>query len=266
MRRRGVSDNDMPSFSSGARWDASGIPDAALAALLAGAAPSPDESAPLQNVADVLAALRVAPLSDEVAGKAAALAQFRQQVDMSSQPNRSRRRRPTLLSSLLRAKAATAAAVTLVGMGGVATAAFADALPSSAQQLAHDTIGAPSPHAHSSAHASNNKKSDHGGTPVGPSASGSAAFGLCTAYAHAKQDGTAAQKAVAFRNLENAAGGAANVASFCASVPHPGASATPHSGPPTSHPTGRPTTHPTGKPTTHPTGPPTTHPTGPPGS
>ena len=261
MSGRGVSDSDMPNFSWLARRDASGIQDADLSALLAGRTPQPDTSAPLQHVADVLAALRAAPASGEAAGRGAALAQFRAQVGVSSQSIRSRRRRPTLLSSLLSAKAAAAAAVAVVGLGGVATAAFANALPSAAQQFAHDTIGAPSPHASNSAQA-NNTNAGHSGTPVGPNATGSAAFGLCTAYAHATQHGTAAQKAVAFRNLEKAAGGAANVASFCASVPHPGASATPGGGAPTSHPTGESTSHPSGPPSTHPTGEPTSHPSG----
>lgn len=140
-----------------------------------------------------------------------------------------------MLSSQLSAKAAAAAAVAVVGLGGAATAAYAGGLPSTAQQFPHDAIGAPSPHA-SSARARNNTNASRSATPVGPSASGPAAFGLCTAYAHATQHGTAARKAVAFRNLEKAAGGAANVTSFCASVAHPGASRTPRSGAPASHP------------------------------
>jgi hypothetical protein len=260
---RGVSNNDMPNFSLRARRDASEIPDGSLAALLAGGTPPPEASAPLQHVADVLAALRAAPANNEAAGKAAALAQFRQRVGVSSQPIRSRRRRPTLLSSLLSAKAAAAAAIAVVGVGGVATAAFAGALPSPAQQFAHDTIGAPSPHSSSSAQA-RDSNAGHSGTPVGPSASGPAAFGLCMAYARAKEHGTAAQKAVAFRNLEKAAGGAASVASFCASVAHPSAPATPPGGGHTSHPAGKPTSHPTVDPTSRPTGEPSPHPTGPP--
>src|SRR5215472_6539020 len=250
MSGPGVSDSDMPNFSWLARRDASGIQDADLSALLAGRTPQPDTSAPLQHVADVLAALRAAPASGEAVGRGAALAQFRAQVGVSSQSIRSRRRRPTLLSSLLSAKAAAAAAVAAVSLGGVATAAFANALPPAAQQFAHDTIGAPSPHASHSA----NTNTGHSGTPVGPNASGPAAFGLCTAFANATQHGTAAQKAVAFRNLEKAAGGAANVASFCASVAHPGA--TPQTGAPTTHPAGEPTSHPRGPPSPHPTGPP----------
>src|SRR5215472_16261279 len=253
MTGRRVSGGDMPNFSRRTGQDASGIPDPAFAALLAAGTPLADPSPPMQHVADALAALRAAPASDETAGKIAALAQFRQRVGVSSHPIRSRRRRPTLLSPLLSAKAAAVAAVAVVGLGGVATAAFANALPSAAQKLAHDTIGAPSPHASNSAQA-NNTNAGHSGTPVGPNATGSAAFGLCTAYAHATDHGTAAQKAVAFRNLEKAAGGAANVASFCASVAHPGASATPGGGAPTSHPTGESTSHPSGPPSTHPSG------------
>jgi hypothetical protein len=260
MTGRRVSDGDMPNFSRRTGQDTSGIPDAALAALLAAGTPPADPSLPVQHVADALAALRAEPASDEAAGKAAALAQFRQRVGVSSQPIRPLRRRPTLLSSLLSAKAAAAAAVAAVSLGGVATAAFANALPSAAQQFAHDTIGAPSPH--SSHSANNNTNAGHSGTPVGPNASGPAAFGLCTAYANATQHGTAAQKSVAFRNLEKAAGGAANVASFCASVAHPGA--TPQTGAPTSHPTGAPNPLPTGGANSHPTGPPSPHPTGPP--
>jgi hypothetical protein len=262
MTGRRVSDGDMPNFSRRTGQDTSGIPDAALAALLAAGTPPADPSLPVQHVADALAALRAEPASDEAAGKAAALAQFRQRVGVSSQPIRPLRRRPTLLSSLLSAKAAAAAAVAAVSLGGVATAAFANALPSAAQQFAHDTIGAPSPH--SSHSANNNTNAGHSGTPVGPNASGPAAFGLCTAYASATQHGTAAQKSVAFRNLEKAAGGAANVASFCSSVAHPGASATPQTGAPASHPTGAPTSLPTGESTSHPSGPPSPHPTGPP--
>jgi hypothetical protein len=257
MTGRRVSDGDMPNFSRRTGQDTSGIPDAAFAALLAAGTPPPDLSLPVQHVADALAALRAAPTGDESAGKAAALAHFRQRVGVSSHPIRPPRRRPTLLSSLLSAKAAAAAAVAVVGLGGVTTAAFANALPTAAQQFAHDTIGAPSPHTSHSPNAHSNANGGHSGTPVGPNASGAAAFGLCTAFANATQHGTAAQKAVAFSNLEKAAGGAANVASFCASIAHPGTSATPQTGAPASHPTGAPTSHPTGAPTSHPTGPPT---------
>jgi hypothetical protein len=160
-----------------------------------------------------------------------------------------------LLTSLLSAKAAAAAAAAAVTIGGLATAAYAGALPGAAQQVAHDTIGAPSPRASSG-------PSTHP-TPVGPNATGPAAFGLCTAYEHAKAHGTASQKAVAFRNLAAAAGGAANVDAYCATVPHPGTSP---SGAHSSHPSGPPSAHRSGPPSLHPSGPPSSHPSGPPSS
>jgi hypothetical protein len=252
----------MPNFPWSGRRDVSGIEDTALAALLAGMELPADAAAGLRLVADVLAALRAGPAGDELAGAAAALAEFRHRVGVSGQQPRSRRRRPTMLTSLLRAKAAAVAAIAAITLGGAATAAFAGALPNSLQQFAHHTIGAPAPHSTASR------------TPVGPNAAGEAAFGLCNAYKHATTHGDAAEKAVAFRNLVKAAGGAEKVAAFCAAVPHPGHSASPSlhptGAPSPHHPTGRPTSHPsphhpTGRPTSHPsphhpTGQPTSHP------
>ena len=179
---------------------------------------------------------------------------------------------PRLLTLLLTAKAAAAAAAAAVALGGVAAAAYTSTLPAPAQQFAHSVIGAPPP-----------QPSHRPGTPqatpartdaVGPDATGPAGFGLCTAYAHAKAHGTASQKAVAFRNLAAAAGGAAKIAAYCAAVPHPGSSQSSQSASAPTHPVGRPSSHPTGKPssrpTPHPTGrpssAPTSHPTGRPSS
>ena len=161
-------------------------------------------------------------------------------------------------TSLLSAKAAAVAAIAVIGIGSVATAAYAGKLPASAQQFAHDAIGAPSAH--------HGRAADQPGTPVGPNAAGHAAYGLCTAYAHASAHGNATQKSVAFRNLVKAAGGADKVAAYCNAVPHPGTSQSRSShrvGKPTSRPThlgGKPSSlpsHPTGKPSSHPS-----HPTG----
>jgi hypothetical protein len=173
-----------------------------------------------------------------------------------------------LLASLLSARAAAVAAVAALSLGGFATAAFAGALPAPAQQFAHHTFGAPAADGgqltgtHPSATATPAAPNS-----AGPNATGPAAFGLCTAWAHAKAHGTSSQQAVAFRNLAAAAGGASNVAAYCAAVPHPGPSSS-HpahpAGPPASHPTGPPASHPTGKPSSHPTphatGQPTSHP------
>jgi hypothetical protein len=250
----------MPNFPWLSSQDVPEMGDASLAALLAGAEPAEGLPPDLQPVADALAALTARPASDELAGEAAALAEFANRVGVSVPVSRSRHRRHPLLASLLSARAAAVAAVAALSLGGFATAAFAGALPAPAQQFAHHTFGAPAADdgrltgTHPSATA----------TPAGPDATGPAAFGLCTAWAHAKAHGTSSQQAVAFRNLAAAAGGASNVAAYCAAVPHPGPSSshTSHpTGPPTSHPTGPPTSHPTGPPTSHPTGPPTSHPT-----
>jgi hypothetical protein len=232
--------------------DAPEMGDASLAALLAEAEPPAGSAPRLQPVADLLAALTAGPAGDELAGEAAALAEFYHRVGVPVPVHRSRHRRHRLLTSLLSARAAAAAAVAALSLGGFATAAFAGALPAPAQQFAHHTFGAPAAGGgqptgtHPAATA----------TPAGPDPTGPAAFGLCTAWAHAKAHGTPSQQAVAFRNLAAAAGGAGNVAAYCATVPHPG----PSSSHP-AHPAGPPATHPTGPPTTHPTGPPASHPT-----
>ena len=253
--------------------DAPDMGDASLAALLAGS--EPDQGLPpgLQPLADALASLTARPAGDELAGEAAALAEFHHRVGVPVPVHRSRHRRHPVLTSLLSARAAAAAAVAALGLGGFATAAFAGALPAPAQQFAHHTIGAP-------AAGGGQPTGTHPAaatTPAGPDATGAAAFGLCTAWAHAKAHGTSSQQAVAFRNLAAAAGGASNVTAYCAAVPHPGPSSSHSShpaGPPASHPTGPPASHPTSHPagppashpTSHPTGPPTSHPTGPPTS
>ena len=238
MTDRGVSDYDMPNRTWPPSADVSGIPDAALSGLLAGDTPGADAPASLHRVADALAALRAEPAADEKAGQAAALAEFRSRVGLSPQPFRTRRTRPAVLMPLLRTRAGAAGTAAVIGFGGILAAAYADALPAAAQMVAHNTIGAPRP----AADHQDNPGAGHRGTPVGPDATGHPRFGLCTAYLHGKEHGNAAVKSVAFRNLEKAAGGAANVRSYCAGVLHPGASQD-HGEPPASqkpHPTGRP--------------------------
>jgi hypothetical protein len=232
--------------------DAPEIEDASLAALLAGAEPAEGLAPGLQPLADALAALMAGPAGDELAGETAALAEFEDRVGVPVPVSRSRHRRHPLPIPLLSARAAAATAVAALSLGGFATAAFAGALPAPAQQFAHHTFGAP-------AAGGGQPTGTHPGaaaTPAGPDATGPAAFGLCTAWAHAKAHGTTSQQAVAFRNLAAAAGGASNVATYCAAVPHPGPSSA-HS----SHPAGPPSSHPTGPPSSHPTGPPASHPT-----
>jgi hypothetical protein len=236
----------MPNFPWLSSQDAPETGDASLAALLAGEEPAEALAPGLRPLADGLAALTAGPASDELAGEAAALAEFYHRVGVPVPVSRSRHRRHPLLSPLLSARAAAVAAVAALSLGGFATAAFAGALPAPAQQFAHHTFGAP---AANDGQATGTHPSLTA-TPAGPDATGPAAFGLCTAWAHAKAHGTGSEQAVAFRNLAAAAGGAGNVAAYCAAAPHPG--------PPSSH-----TAHPTGPPASHPTEPPASHPTGP---
>jgi hypothetical protein len=204
MKGYGVSDDDMPSFPWSARRDAS--EDASMEALLAGPEAPDDLSAGLQPAADVLAGLRARPSGDELAGEAMAMAEFRSLVGVSDPSRRTRRRRPALLTSLMSAKAAVAAAAVAIALGGVATAAYAGALPAPAQQIAHDWIGAPA------------QKNGHHWPTATPAQR--AAWALCAAYAHAKADGTAAQQATALSKLEKAAGGANKIAAFCREPRH----------------------------------------------
>jgi hypothetical protein len=263
MSRRDDSDADMPTIPGSPGAAVPGLPDRTLDALLTGDLLTDEAFAGLQPTTALLAALNAAPGSGEVAGHARALAEFRHRRGM---PDRSRLhgyRKPRLITSLLTAKAAAAAAVAVAALGGAATAAYTGALPAPAQRLAHNAIGAPSPKpSHSPATA---QVTPARPDAAGPDATSPAAFGLCTAYAHAK----ASQKAVSFRNLAAAAGGAAKVAAFCAAVPHRGSTQAPAP----SHPSGQPTSHPAGKPSSlpashaagKPSAPPT-HPSGKPSS
>ncbi len=239
----------MPNIPWAARRDMPVITDTSLAALLAGAelpAASPPDLLP---VADALAALRAGPASDELAGEAAALAEFRSRVQMPVPAGTGRRQKSAWHFPILSGRAAAAAAAAVLALGGVVTAAYAGALPAPIQQFAHDVFGAPSAGGTSVGGGPSASQ-----TPGGPGAASGMAYGLCTAWADAKAHGTAKQRAVAFHKLAIAAGGPGNVAAYCAAVPHPGAS--PSQGPagnPGSHPAGNPGSHPAGKPAPHPT-------------
>ena len=111
-------------------------------------------------------------------------------------------------------------------VGGTAVAAYADLLPTSIQQAAHDSIGAPVPGATDSAEPTDTPTSTPTATPtstpVGPDATGPAAFGLCTAFTH----GGLNVSSTAYASLANAANGASNIATYCATIAKPGPSAT----------------------------------------
>jgi hypothetical protein len=271
----------MPNSTEPSRRDAPSISDASLAALLAGAELPPGAAPELRPLADALAVLAGRPDHDELAGEADTLTAFRDHFSTSARfggsgqfgaPGTAHRRgddrmpRRRYRPAPLRA---AAAAVTILGLGGLATAAYAGALPTGLQRLAHDIIGAPTPGARPAAHPSSPE----------PAATGPG-YGLCAAWAHAKADGTRQQRAAAFAALAAAAGGPGNVTAYCRTAAHPtprpsgpAATPSPRSGKPTAlpaphgsgMPTAIPTPHGTGKPTAiptpHATGKPTAIPT-----
>jgi hypothetical protein len=281
MSRRDDSDADMPSIPGSPEAGVPRLPDGNLDALLTDDLLTDEEFAGLQPATRLLAMLNAEPEDDELAGHARAMAEFRHRGGVPARSRLTGNRKPRLITSLLTAKAA-AAAVAVAALGGAAAAAYTGALPAPAQQLAHKAIGAPSPKPNHGpattqatpthpAAASPDAASPAAASPAAttPDATSPVAFGLCTAYAHANAHGTASQKAVAFRNLAAAAGGAAKIAAFCAVVPHPGSTQAPAP----SHPSGKPTSHSTGKPSSlpasHATGKPSaapTHPSGKPSS
>ena len=188
-----------------------------------------------------------------------------------------------MLSTLLGAKLGAALAAGAVGFGAIGAAAYTGNLPAGAQHFVHETFASSLPDSSDSADHGKaadakdkadkkDKAADSTTTAVGPDASGPAAFGLCTAWAHVEKKGQVAEKSVAFRNLAAAAVAAdkgaksasaatpKQISDYCltvtkAHVAETGKSAT--------HPTAKPSSHPTGKPSSHPTGNSSSHPTGP---
>jgi hypothetical protein len=272
MSGRGGSPGEMPGFPRLGAHRSEGAVSAE--GLLAGRPVPAGGSAGQQAVARLLAVASGPASERELAGQAAAVAAFVQvttgRATGSSRPVRTAARR-SLLASVLSARLASAGlAVGAAAIGGLAAAAFAGALPASIQHLAHDAIGAPAPP--HNGQAASPAAAAPSGSPVrsGSAAAGKAGHRLCAAYAAAKAHGSAAVRSAAFKNLATAAGGARDIATFCASVIPPGSpsahpSPTSHpTGQPSPRPTGQPSPHPTGQPSPHPTGPPSPHPTGPP--
>ena len=132
---------------------------------------------------------------------------------------RPRSRRVAMISSAPGLRALASAAGAAVALGGVATVVFASGVMGPADR----TLVTPVAPADDRAPPRTTPKADKTGTPVGPDASGPAAFGLCNAWTHHQaQDKDKPGNSVAFRNLAKAAGGEAKIAAYCAKVPHPG--------------------------------------------
>ena len=115
-----------------------------------------------------------------------------------------------------------------VVVGGAGVAAYADLLPTVAQQVAHDSIGAPLPRTERSAAPTDGPTVEPTAVrtattkPAGPDATGPAAHGLCTAFARGGLNATS----TAYASLASAAKGASNIATYCATIPKPGPEAT----------------------------------------
>ena len=251
MTDHGVSDRDMPTFPWSTQAEAG-----AFDALLSGDCRPEEAPTGLRPVAEVLVALQAPPDRREVAGWGEALTVYREMAGWPGTPGRPRSRRPRSIASLLSARVAAAAgAAAIAAFGGGVAAAYTGSLPASLQKFAHGAFAAPD------VRDSTAWPSPEGtGHQVVPSVRDSAAYGLCNAYQHAN----ASQRASAFRNLVNAAGGAGQVAAYCASVPNPGPSSPPgrrvgQTASPTDTNHGRRPTAPPGKPTAPP-GKPTTTP------
>jgi hypothetical protein len=131
------------------------------------------------------------------------------------------------------------AAVVVVFATGCAVVAYQGDLPAPMQWLAHTVIDAPP--------AARGTPRPHLVRPAAPPVPGNAAYGLCRAYERAVANGHPGHNTVTFSRLAAVAGGADQVAAYCAQLVHPGNPASSH---PAHPPHGNPSTPPShhGKP------------------
>ena len=210
-----------------------------------------DDVAANPELARVAFLLSAQPSARELTGLDGALDTFRAHV---SAPH-PKRRRPSMIATLAGAKLGATIAGIAVGLGGAATVAYVSA-NTPATPNTSVTAPASSQSASSAAGRQTSDQAKQGkdakGAPVGPDASGSAAYGLCTAWENVAGNGKA-MDSVAFGNLIEAAGGEDKVEAFCAEIDAPGKSGDRATGKPEGAPTGKPETVPTGKPSDVPT-------------
>jgi hypothetical protein len=180
------------------------------------------------GLARLLAAVAAPATPQELPGEQRALASFA--AEMRSHPPTLAPRRTAVPRKLLTIKAAAAALVAVLSLGGVAAAA-GGLLPDQASPVADQataTTGADAAaHGLGKAAAANLGGAAHAGSTAGqgrasaagPDASGTARVGLCRAW-QAGQGADHGQRAdaVAFQALAQAAGGADNIAAYCEDV------------------------------------------------
>ncbi len=260
--------------------------DHGMNALLDGRVVADDAPPGFQDVARLIQVARLPATPDELAGQDHVVAILAAAVNGGAGLSGSvdEGKRPMLTKLVTTKLAAVAAAAALIGGGA---AAATGSLPTSLQSvvsrgLSSVGISVPNPAAHATAHAasalSGTTTAQGGGatatkpaTPptqaVGPSVTGPASYGLCTAYT-ASSSSAAASHSVAFSNLVAAAAAKGeSVAQFCAgAVPpstapsatgasHPGGTAGPSTGATTASSAGQASTN-AGGPTPTTAGPP----------
>jgi hypothetical protein len=180
------------------------------------------------GLARLLAAVAAPATSQELPGEQRALASFA--AEMRSHPPTLSPRRTAVPHKLLTIKAAAAALVAVLSLGGVAAAAgglLPDQTSPVADQAPATTGADAAAHGLGKAAAANLGGAAHAGSTAGqgrasaagPDASGTARVGLCRAW-HAGQGADHGQRAdaVAFQALAQAAGGADNIAAYCEDV------------------------------------------------
>jgi hypothetical protein len=179
------------------------------------------------GLARLLAAATAPAAPEELAGERLAMAEFA--AVMRSGPPTFPPRKAAVVSKVFTMKAAAAALVAVLSIGGVAAAAsglfpgkpspVVDRAPATAgADAAADGLGNAAANTDEGAHAGSADGKGRG-SAVGPDASGPARAGLCRAW----QAGRGAENgsrtdSVAFQALADAAGGADKVAAYCEDV------------------------------------------------
>jgi hypothetical protein len=180
------------------------------------------------GLARLLAAATAPPAPEELAGERLAVAEFA--AVMRPHPPTLAPRRTAVTRRVLTVKAAAAALVAVLSIGGVAAAA-SGLIPGKASPVAGRataTTGADVAArglgkaavagAHEGAPAGSADSQRHG-SAVGPDASGTARAGLCRAWQAGRgADNGSRMDSVAFQALADAAGGADKVAAYCEDV------------------------------------------------
>jgi hypothetical protein len=188
-----------------------------------GAAPLSD--AGWQRVSEVFGSAAADPTASELTVDSAALAAFRRAHLGAAPTPRRHLVRSNMVNTLLSSKIAGAIACAAIGVTGAAGAAYANVLPRPIQAIAHNTIGAPPTHGDAGRHgvAHNDDGVVVASPSVSPTASISAsasatAARLCDEWSDVAERNNDDDATNVHAQLAVLAGGAGNIAAFCATV------------------------------------------------